>query len=44
MARRYVGETTAGRALLQSELAAAAQAAREVLNAGGRRQRQDIDG
>lgn len=44
MARRYVGETTAGRALLQADLATAAQAAREVLNAGGRRERRDIDG
>lgn len=44
MARRYVGETTAGRAGLQAELAAAAQAARDTLNAGGRRERRDIDG
>lgn len=44
LARRYINETTSGRAALQRELASAAEAAREVLNAGGRRQRQDIDG
>jgi hypothetical protein len=44
LARRYVGETTAGRRELQAQLATAAEAAREALNAGGRRERRDIDG
>ncbi|MFN7129775.1 MAG: hypothetical protein ACK4OJ_12005 [Brevundimonas sp.] len=44
LARRYVGETTAGRGELQGQMATAAEAARECLNAGGRRGRKDIDG
>lgn len=46
LARRYCEETTAGRRDLQGELKAAAQAAREALEAGSprRRERKDIDG
>lgn len=43
LSRRYVAETTSGRAALQAPLATAAEAARELLNAGGRRPRKDID-
>lgn len=44
LARRYCGETTTGRAAMQAQLAEAADKAREALNAGGRRERKDIDG
>lgn len=51
LARRYCEETTAGRRLLQGELKAAAEAARQALahralaiQAPMRRERKDIDG